>query len=382
MRRSAPILIVAEHCEQEQILELLNLGAADFITQPLTATDLLARIKRLLEQTRKGEAFKRSLKVKLGLKQIIGDSPVFRKEIEKIPTVAQCDVTVLISGETGAGKELFARALHYLSPRAGRPFVPVNCGAIPTDLVENELFGHEQGAYTGASKSQPGMIREADGGTLFLDEIDCLPQNAQIKLLRFLQEREYRPLGSTKVQQADVRVLAATNVDPEAALREGKVRQDLYYRLNVIPFVLPPLRQRREDISILARHFLKKYAAEFNKPANDFSPEAMEKLILYEWPGNVRELENVMQRAIVLSQRTVIQPTDVALPEPAQPFPPESFKEAKAVVIKEFERSFISRALLACHGNISMAAQMAQKNRRTFWELIRKQHIDVAGFRS
>ena len=270
MRRSAPILIVAEHCEQEQILELLNLGAADFITQPLTATDLLARIKRLLEQTRKGEAFKRSLKVKLGLKQIIGDSPVFRKEIEKIPTVAQCDVTVLISGETGTGKELFARALHYLSPRAGRPFVPVNCGAIPTDLVGNELFGHEQGAYTGASKSQPGMIREADGGTLFLDEIDCLPQNAQIKLLRFLQEREYRPLGSTKVQQADVRVLAATNVDPEAALREGKVRQDLYYRLNVIPFVLPPLRQRREDISILARHFLKKYAAEFNKPARPY----------------------------------------------------------------------------------------------------------------
>jgi two-component system response regulator GlrR len=185
--------------------------------------------------------------------------------------VAQTDAKVLISGETGTGKEICARTIHYLSPRARKPFVPVNCGAIPMDLVENELFGHVRGAFTGASTTRPGLIHEAEGGTLFLDEVDSLPPIAQVKLLRFLQEGQYRPLGSTTTLGADVRVIAASNADLEAALQSGKLRQDLYYRLNTIALTLPPLRERLEDITILARHFLAKYATEFKRPSKDFS---------------------------------------------------------------------------------------------------------------
>ena len=199
------------------------------------------------------------------MKQLIGESLPFLDEIKKIPTVAKCDANVLIFGETGTGKELCARAIHYLSPRASKPFIPFNCGAIPTELMENELFGHVQGAFTGASTAQPGLIGAADSGTIFLDDIDCLPASSQAKLLRFLQEKEYRQLGSAKMFQADVRVIAATNSDLEAAVDEGKFRQDLYYRLNVIPLTLPALRDRRDDIPLLARHFINKYANEFQK---------------------------------------------------------------------------------------------------------------------
>lgn len=251
-----PIIIIIEESEPEQIFELLKLGVADFIIPPLKAIDILPRIWRLLEHTRREETLTHELKERLGLKQLIGENPAFLAEIKKIPIIAKCDASVLISGETGTGKELCARAIHYLSPRASKPFIPVNCGAIPVELVENELFGHKRGAFTGASTSQSGLIHEADGGTLFLDEIDCLPLLAQIKLLRFLQEKEYRPLGSTKMQKADVRVIAATNVDLEAVVREGKLRRDLYYRLNIIPLTLISLRERREDIPLLAHHFL------------------------------------------------------------------------------------------------------------------------------
>jgi transcriptional regulator with PAS, ATPase and Fis domain len=245
---------------------------------------------RLSEQGQsEDESLLEELRAKLGLRQLIGESPAFLAAKTQVVAIAQYDVNVLISGETGTGKEIFARAIHYLSPRARYPFVPVNCGAIPTDLVENELFGHERGAFTGASITAHGLIREAEGGTLFLDEIDCLPLLAQVKLLRFLQEKEYRLLGSTTIYRADVRVIAAANTELESAVKEGKLRQDLYYRLNVIPLRLPRLQDRREDIPLLARHFLARYAAEFKKAIGEFSPEAMQKLLLYEWPGNVRQ---------------------------------------------------------------------------------------------
>lgn len=373
-----PVLGVMEGDEPEDMFALLKLGVADFITPPLKKIDVLPRVWRLLEEKSPEETLVDSLKKKLGLQQMVGQDPAFLVEINKIPFVATCDASVLISGETGTGKELCARAIHYLSPRAGKPFIPVNCGAIPTELMENELFGHMKGAFTGASQAYLGLIHEANGGTLFLDEIDCLPPQAQVKLLRFLQDKEYRQLGSTKMHYADVRVIVASNIDLAQAMSEGKFRPDLYYRLNIIPLCLPPLHDRKGDIPLLARHFLDKYALEFHKPVRDFKAEAMQKLIIYEWPGNVRELENVIERALIFSSQPVLQPSDIqiALPEPVAP---ESFRTAKAKAVEQFERKYIQSLLLANQGNITRAAQAAAKNRRAFWELIRKYKIDVRG---
>jgi DNA-binding NtrC family response regulator len=344
---------------------------------PLKASDVLPRAWRLLEGARADESFKRRLKERLGLRNLIGESAAFTAEVNKIPVVARCDVRILISGETGTGKELCARAIHYLSPRTGGPFIPVNCGAIPPELVENELFGHERGAYTGAANAQAGLIREAEGGTLFLDEVDCLPPLAQAKLLRFLQEKEYRPLGSARMRRADVRVITATNVDLAEAVSLGRVRKDFYYRLNIIPLRLPPLRERRADIQLLARHFLSKFAAEFERDASSFSDEAAQKLDAYDWPGNVRELEHVVERAVALSNGAVIDGAEIDLPAPAAPARRDSFKEAKAQAVAEFEKRYLSELLATHHGNITRAAQAAHKNRRAFWQLLRKHHINV-----
>jgi DNA-binding NtrC family response regulator len=379
--RGKPVIAINEGFKTEEMIELLRLGISDFIVPPLKAIDVLPRVWRLLEQRRSGDTLLQSLKEKLGLKQLVGKSASFLSEIEKVPIVAQCDVSVLISGETGTGKELFARAIHYLSPRANKPFVPMSSGAIPLELVENELFGHVRGAFTDASSSNPGLIHEADGGTLFLDEIDCLPLLAQVKVLRFLQEKEYKQLGSSKIYHADVRIVAATNIDLQEAVKRGKFRQDLYYRLNVIPLSLPPLRDRKEDIPLLAGHFLDRYGSEFDKQVRDFTPEAFQKLLLYDWPGNVRELENVVERAVIFSKQTVIRSEDLSLPYHEDTRSEQSFQETKCRVIAEFERSYIHSLLLAHHGNISQAARTAQKNRRAFWELIRKHQIDVESFK-
>jgi DNA-binding NtrC family response regulator len=370
----APVVVADE---PREMFEWLRLGAADFVTAPPDAEELLARLRRLLEQAAQRERRAQALQERLGTTILVGESQTFLKEVNKIPLLARCNASILISGETGTGKELVARAVHYLGRCAGKPFVPVNCGAIPAELVENELFGHERGAYTGAKSTQVGLIQEADGGTLFLDEVDCLPLLSQVKLLRFLQEKEYRPLGSTKTCRADVRVIAATNADPEEAVGAGNLRRDLYYRLNVIPLVLPPLRERRGDIPLLARHFLAKYAAEFDKRVTDFSPESMRLLVSHDWPGNVRELEHVVVRAIVLTSQSVIDEADIALPPRAPAGLEESFKRAKTRIVDEFEKSYVERALLMNHGNISKAARAAQKSRRAFWELIRKHRIDV-----
>jgi len=379
--KGKPVIAVYEGFKPEEMVELLKLGVSDFIVPPLKAIDVLPRVWRLLEQRRPGNILIHSLKERIGLQQLIGKSLSFLSEIEKIPVVAQCDASVLISGETGTGKELCARAIHYLSPRAGKPFVPASCGAIPVDLVENEMFGHVQGAFTGASPFKSGLVHEAHGGTLFLDEIDCLPLLAQVKVLRFLQEKEYKQLGSSKVHHADVRVVSATNIDLEKAVKGGTFRQDLYYRLNVIMLRLPPLRDRKEDIPILARHFSDQYASEFNKRIESFTPEALQKLLLYEWPGNVRELENVVERAVIFSKHGVIESGDVMLPYQESTPRTQSFQQAKSTIIAEFERSYIHGLLIAHQGNISKAAKAAQKNRRAFWELVRKYKIDVNQFR-
>ncbi len=376
-----PIMVVLEGDKPDEMLEFLKLDGPDFIIPPLKLIDILPRLSFLLEQKPRGEPHVHTLKEKLGLKQLVGGSPAFLAAVERVPLVAKCEANVLISGETGTGKELFARAIHYLSPRAGKPFIPISCGAIPLELVENELFGHIQGAFTSAASSQTGLIYQAHGGTLFLDEIDCLPLPAQVKLLRFLQEKEYRQLGSSKLFQADVRAIAATNIELEKAVSEEKFRQDLYYRLNILPLVLPPLRERKGDIPLLARHFLVKYTAEFQKQITDFTSEALQKLLAYEWPGNVRELENVVERAVAFSRQTSIQSVDIALSLRENSSRQESFRATKSRVIAQFEKGYIQDLLQTHQGSVTKAAVAAQKNRRTFWELIRKHKIDVRRFR-
>lgn len=323
----------------------------------------------------------RRLKEKLGLQQLIGTSPAFVAETSKIPLVAKSDSSVLITGETGTGKEMVGRAIHYLSPRTGKPFVPVNCGAIPLELLENELFGHERGAFTGASGSRSGLIQEAEKGTLFLDEVDSLPLLAQIKLLRFLQDKEFRPLGSTKSIKGDVRIIAASNANLEESVAAGTLRRDLYYRLAVVPIVLPPLRERSSDIVILARHFLAEYAAKLKSPAVEFSREAERKLMLYGWPGNVRELEHVIERVVVLCTQETIEADHIILPGQTNNPGRLSFSEMKANVIAQFEMNYVESLLLVYKGNITRAAQAAQKERRTFWGLIRKHKINVQKFK-
>jgi two-component system response regulator GlrR len=376
-----PVAVVTEAAEPEEMQELFESGMNDFFTPPFRHGEVFSRVWWLLQRTRRATSLTHSLKEKLGLQQLVGDSPAFQKEVKKIPLIANCGAGVLITGETGTGKELCARAIHYLSPRSARPFVPVNCGAIALELAENELFGHERGAFTGAYASQVGLIQMADTGTLFLDEIDCLAPSAQVKLLRFLQEKEYRALGSAKVCKADVRVIAATNADLQEAVKSGKLRQDLFYRLNVVPLRLPPLRERREDIPRLAQHFLSKHAAKSGRPGLRFSPDALRALAQHDWPGNVRELENAVERAVALAGGDVMTLVNLDLPSGETPAGHTTFRAAKAQIIAQFERNYLDELLLAYHGNVTKAAQAAHKNRRALSQLIRKHGINVKRFR-
>jgi transcriptional regulator with PAS, ATPase and Fis domain len=305
----------------------------------------ILRLLRHQKRTREEDLQAQQPQKAFGLRLLVGHSPVFKAVIQQIPTLARCPASVLLLGETGTGKELCARAIHYLSARAQQPFVPVNCGAIPQDLMENELFGHVQGTFTGATASQRGVLNEAEGGTLFLDEIDCLPLLAQVKLLRLLQEREYRPLGAAKSKQVDLRIIAAMNGNLDDAVRRGAFRQDLYYRLKVLVLELPPLRQRQEDIPMLAQHFLEKYAAEFDKAATHFSEDALQALLSYEWPGNVRELEHLIERSVALSDRVVLDATALAVPGHDKPFQQESFHAAKARAVAQFEKAYLPARL-------------------------------------
>ena len=268
-----------------------------------------------------------------------------------------------------------ARAIHYLSARARQPFIPVNCGSIPEDLFENEMFGRKAGAFTDARQARRGLIAEAEGGTLFLDEVDSLPLSAQVKLLRFLQDREYRPLGASYYRRANTRLIVASNKDLQRLVQEGQFPEDLYYRLRVVSLNLPALRERREDIVPLARHFLRTSATDYNRPVAKFSHTAMQKLMAYSWPGNVRELENVVRQAIVLTDKTIIRAEDLPLSSETTAASinwQESFNVAKARVIEDFELKYLNEIVSASDGNISRAARAAQKDRRTFFALLKK----------
>jgi two-component system, NtrC family, response regulator GlrR len=374
--RSVPIVAaVPDGMPPENLSRLLECGVDDFIPTPLRPEVVLPRVTRWLGSRACGNSTVEKLKAKLGLRQFVGQSSVLLDVLRKMALLADCDASVLILGETGTGKEICARSLHYLSSRAERPFVPVNCGAIPADLVENELFGHESGAFTSAMGRQSGLLQDADGGTLFLDEIDTLPVSSQVKLLRFLQEKEFRPLGSGKPRRVDVRLLAASNVDVAESMRAGRFRHDLFYRVSVLSLELPPLRERRGDIPLLARHFLERYASEFRRPVRDITPGALQDLSAYHWPGNVRELENVIQRAILLAPGPIIDRFDMVLTQPSRSTVDQSFQSLKQQVVSEFERNYLASILQQHHNNISAAARAACKNRRAFWALLRKHQL-------
>lgn len=323
----------------------------------------------------------------------VGSSKRLREVVEKIPRLGACDATVLISGETGSGKDLLARAIHYQGVRKSKPFVPVNCAALPDHLVENELFGHVRGAFTGAELGHKGLLEEADEGTLFLDEVNSLNLVAQGKLLRLLQDKEYRPLGSSRNRVANVRIIAATNGDLKSLIQAKQFREDLFHRLNVLSVRIPPLKERREDIPLLAQHFLALYGSQHGRVDLRLSKSAISKLLDYEWPGNVRELESIIQRAVICAHSTLIGVDDIELQVAAVPgseaVPPEvvdicegkgSWHEEKVKWVSEFERHHLIRLMTTYQGNVSQAARKAGKERRAFQRLLKKHGLDRTAF--
>jgi two-component system, NtrC family, response regulator GlrR len=322
------------------------------------------------------------------LEKLVGESPIFVHAIAQLHIVAQCDAAVIISGQTGTGKELVARAIHYISRRAAYPFVPINCGALPDTLLEDELFGHERGAFTDAHARRPGLIAQAEKGTLFLDEIDALSMKAQVALLRVLQDKRYRAVGAKVEQQADVRIVAATNTALEQLVRAGTFRSDLYYRLGIFSFNLPSLRERKEDVPLLVRHFLQKHTPP-EQTIPQITPQALDALLAYDWPGNVRELENAIIRGVYLSQGSPIDASHLGLRFPAEPRTPDAelteanwplFKIKKQEVIEAFERDYLTRLMQKYQGNVSQAARSAGKERRDLGKLLKKYHLDPRYF--
>ena len=351
----------------------------DFLVCPYQETEFLLRLKRLLNgkrQTAETSDDARELDL------LVGQSQPFLQVLRKVSLLARSKASVVISGETGSGKELLARAIHYRGLRRSKPFIPVNCGALPDELFENELFGHSKGAYTNASSDAKGLITEAEGGTLLLDEVDALSPASQIKLLRFLQSGEYRPLGSSRAVVADVRIIAATNTDLARSVELKLFREDLYYRLNVLSLSIPALRDRSNDVLDLAAHFLTVYAREQGRLTPRLSQDAQQKILNYSWPGNVRELEGVIQRAIVLRDTTVLTANDLELPEISDRTQSqlELFRLGKSLAIEQFERDFVARMLAVHHGNISRAAKAAGKDRRSFQRLVNKYGLDRKSF--
>ncbi|HVN07729.1 MAG TPA: sigma-54 dependent transcriptional regulator [Patescibacteria group bacterium] len=364
LRADLPFIVMTAYGTVESAVEAMKAGANDYVLKPFSLDEIKLVVRRTLDVRRLREE-NRDLREALGkrydLPGIVAQSPKMQEALGMVERVAQTNSTVLICGESGVGKDLIARAIHQRSRRSRGPFLKINSTAIPENLLESELFGYEKGAFTGAASSKPGKFELADGGTLFLDEIGDVPPPVQVKLLRVLQEREFERLGGTRTVKVDVRLVAATNRDLRAALEEGTFREDLYYRLNVVPINLPPLREHKEDIPALAALFLRKCCESSGKKIDGISPTAMERLTQFHWPGNVRELENVIERAVALSQGNVLEPADILLDEPAQkpaagasdaPFLPEG------LTLEQWEDEMIREAMRRANGNKSQAARL------------------------
>lgn len=378
-RMNAPVFAVMCGMGANEELPLWMARALDdYICCPFPRPEFLLRVRRLLSSTIEANAAQSGERHER-LRDVIGDSLALQQVIAKIPAISGCDTTCLLEGETGTGKELFARAIHYMGPRRNKPFVPVNCGALPDHLIENELFGHAKGAYTDASSAEAGLISCAQDGTLFLDEVDSLSLSAQVKLLRLLQEHEYRQIGSAQILKSNARIIAASNADLRKAVEKKLFREDVFHRLNILRLAIPALRERTEDIPTLSRYFLQRYAEKHQKTARYLAASALRKLSAYSWPGNVRELEGVIQRAVLMSDSTQIQSADIDLPGTIETGPDlmPSLRVAKARIVQQFERSYLIEVLTACEGNVSHAARTAGKERRSFQRLIRKYNINI-----
>jgi len=358
---SAPVIVMTAFGTIENAVEAMKRGAADFLLKPFSLDHLSAIVEKALE-VRALRDENRALKEELGRRyqfdNIIGHSQNMQEIFQTILRIAPSRATVLLCGESGVGKDLIARAIHYHSPRRDKPFVKINCTAIPENLMESELFGYEKGAFTGANLTKPGKFELADTGTVFLDEIGDVPPAIQVKLLRILQEREFERLGSNKVRHIDVRILAATNVDLRAALEEGRFREDLYYRLNVMPLNIPSLRERKADIPFLAKHFVDKFGRESRGEPGILTDEGLAKLMSYHWPGNVRELENVIERSLLLSPTSTLKAVDIKLDQSSKPKPAVSDFLPEGVTLEEHEQSIIREALRRANGNKSQAARL------------------------
>jgi DNA-binding NtrC family response regulator len=390
-----PIIIITGYSTIRSAVEAIKMGACDYVAKPFTPDELEAAVEKALRERKHRRDF-RSLREALAdryrVSRLIGESPPMKHVLSLVGQVAPTDSTVLLTGESGTGKELVARAIHFSSPRKDRPFVAVDCGAIAPHLIASELFGHVRGAFTGAVADRQGLVRAADTGTLFLDEIANLPLDLQAMLLRTIETREVRPVGAPDAAAVDVRYLAATNSDLSARVAEGRFREDLFYRFNVFPIRLPPLRERREDIPLLARHFLALFSARMHKRIDDFTPEALDALAAYDWPGNVRELSNVVERLVILcgegpigrahlSESMSVAPGLPAIPRTAAELQ-NLKKRLRDQAATEIEKAFLLEALRRANYNVTHAAEQTGMQRTHFQALLKKHGLrlhDIIG---
>jgi DNA-binding NtrC family response regulator len=375
--RNVPVIVVTAYGTIEMAVKAMKDGAYSFLTKPIQYEDLSVQVKNAVERSRLSrelENLRHEVEERYQFGNILGKTPKMQDVFHLVRTVAETDATVLIQGESGTGKELVARAIHYNSLRRDRPFVVVSCSALPETLLESELFGHEKGAFTGAVRRRVGRFELADGGTVFLDEIGEMTMPVQMKLLRVLQEREFERVGGNETVKVDVRVIAATHKDLVRAMSERLFREDLFYRLNVVPVKLPPLRERPEDVPLLAAHFLKKYSEKNRKHIEAIAPEALAALGRYSWPGNVRELENVMERAAIMEKGEVLRKIDMKRSGTGELFDAavaagsdiRPFRETKTEVVGRFEKEYFSRLLRLYNGSMTKAARHAGINIKNF----------------
>jgi two-component system response regulator GlrR len=374
-----PVIILTAHGSIESAVDAMQRGAFTYLTKPFDSRELILQIERAREKNRlTGEIhrLRELVAEKYEFGNIIARSEAMRRVLEQVTRIAGSDSTVAIYGASGTGKELIAKAIHVASPRRESPFLAINCAAIPENLLESELFGHEKGAFTDAIRKNLGLFARAEHGTVFLDEIGDLPLGLQAKLLRVLQERTIMPLGGEEQVDIDVRVIVATNKDLQEEVRKGTFREDLFYRIHVIPIHIPPLRERKEDIPLLVEHFLAKYSKQTGKKIGSIRAAAMRKLLLHDWPGNVRELENAIEFAVVMSEGGTIE-ADLVLPAGATDTPLTTLNEARAA----FEKNYLRNLLKATGGNISRAAELAGKYRADLYNLLKKHAISPGDFK-
>jgi len=369
INKNTVVIIMTAYASVETAVQALKEGAYDYVVKPFSPDDLSRLVRnaaKQIELTTENVQLRQKIQQMARMEEIIGDSPQMKRVMELVETVAKSDSTVVIRGESGTGKELIARAIHSHSNRRYFPIVPVNCGALAETLLESELFGHEKGAFTGAQSRRKGKFEMADHGTLFLDEIGNISEKMQIELLRVLEAKQFTRVGGSQTITVNIRLICATNKNLEKAVEEGTFREDLYYRINVFTIFMPPLRERRSDIPLLAQHFVNRYAASMNKPITDITPEAMDLLIRHDWPGNVRELVNAIERAMVVGKPPVIKPDDL-------PFQlAQKVDGAKSDSLAAAEKKHISYVLTKANWNITRAAEMLEIDRVTLYNKIKR----------